>query len=232
MEEKIGFGDVLRTLRVAAGFRSQRALADVAGLPQATVAQLESGRSKLPNTETLSRIAAALGMSVDDLIARSQPVARVIFPTVDGYPAEIPTDARRVNYRNTLTFENFSFLDDEYSSLFEIISNNLRGFNIIKGDFIVSTATERTQYGDICILQKYIGGLATDEICIRRKIQSEQLSKPGQDNARVLYVLDDISRLDMVIAEDDKRFKCVGLLGELLRPAGLRPTARTGVGGR
>lgn len=132
IDEKIQFGDVLRTLRAAAGYRSQRALADAAGLPQATIAHLESGRSKRPNTETLSRIAAALGMSTDDLIACTQPVRRYVAPTPDGRAADLPTDARRIAASDPQILNSFRYEAQNDRSLFEVISDNLASFFPIK----------------------------------------------------------------------------------------------------
>jgi transcriptional regulator with XRE-family HTH domain len=55
------FGTFLRNKRLAAGYRSQRALSRVTGLSQATINRLESGE-RGPSTATLDVLAAALGV--------------------------------------------------------------------------------------------------------------------------------------------------------------------------
>lgn len=56
----------VRELRTALGL-SQQALAERAGLYQATVSELESGRAKRADFATLERLASALGVLPGDL---------------------------------------------------------------------------------------------------------------------------------------------------------------------
>lgn len=58
-------GETIRHLRQARGL-SARALAEAAGLPYGAVQDIERQRSKNPKSETLRRIAKALGVSVID----------------------------------------------------------------------------------------------------------------------------------------------------------------------
>lgn len=60
----------LRPLRVAAGL-TQQALADRAGVSQAHISELETGRH-LPGAGVLLRLASTLGMRAEDL-AESWP---------------------------------------------------------------------------------------------------------------------------------------------------------------
>ena len=62
-------GQNLRALRIAAGL-TQAQLAMRAGVPQRSVARWESGASfRLPTVTAASRLAKALGATVDDLVA-------------------------------------------------------------------------------------------------------------------------------------------------------------------
>jgi transcriptional regulator with XRE-family HTH domain len=61
-----GLGLAVRRTRSAAGL-SQEALADRAGLDRAYVSGLERGHRN-PTLETLQRLAAALGVNVQDLL--------------------------------------------------------------------------------------------------------------------------------------------------------------------
>jgi transcriptional regulator with XRE-family HTH domain len=56
-------GDFLRACRASAGF-SQRDLAREAGVPQSTVARIESGASDDPGLATLTRLANACGVTL------------------------------------------------------------------------------------------------------------------------------------------------------------------------
>lgn len=77
---QVTFGEIgktIRLLRLAAGW-SQVALAQRAGLPQATISGLEAGRSlTLPN---LSAIAASFGMSGGDLLKATERRRRATGP--------------------------------------------------------------------------------------------------------------------------------------------------------
>lgn len=65
----------LRTLRAARGFSQQRAAA-LAGIPRATWATLESGAAN-PTIAVLVRVAEALQVRVDELIAPPRPAGRL-----------------------------------------------------------------------------------------------------------------------------------------------------------
>jgi len=66
-------GTKLREARKAAGL-TQEALADMAGVSQPTISQLESGDACNPTLGILERVAAALGCPVRDLFF--EPSAR------------------------------------------------------------------------------------------------------------------------------------------------------------
>jgi transcriptional regulator with XRE-family HTH domain len=65
----------LRALRAARGFSQQRAAA-LAGIPRATWATLESGSAN-PTLTVLVRVARALQVRVEELIAPPQPTGRL-----------------------------------------------------------------------------------------------------------------------------------------------------------
>lgn len=66
------FAEVLKQLRNRAGL-TQEALAEKAGLKRAAVARLELGIRTLPNWETVQRLAAALGVSTEELKTGEPP---------------------------------------------------------------------------------------------------------------------------------------------------------------
>ncbi|HXT87774.1 MAG TPA: tetratricopeptide repeat protein [Trebonia sp.] len=68
------FGSLLRSLRTAAGL-TQEELADAARVSYRTVSDLERGVSQCPHRDTARRLAAALGLSGDEL-ARFEDAAR------------------------------------------------------------------------------------------------------------------------------------------------------------
>ena len=61
---------MIRELRLKKGL-TQDALAKRAGIPQGVLSYIESGKTKHPRIDTLSAIAAALGVSVDKLIKKA-----------------------------------------------------------------------------------------------------------------------------------------------------------------
>jgi len=68
-------GHNLKTLRATRGFSQHRAAA-LAGIPRATWATLESGAAN-PTITVLVRVAAALQVRVDELIAPPRPAGRL-----------------------------------------------------------------------------------------------------------------------------------------------------------
>lgn len=50
---------------------SQNQLAKMAGVPQSVICDIESGKTKAPRIDTLKAIAAALGVTVDELIGKA-----------------------------------------------------------------------------------------------------------------------------------------------------------------
>ena len=71
----VRLGHNLKTLRASRGFSQQRA-ASLAGIPRATWATLESGAAN-PTITVLVRVAAALQVRVDELIAPPRPAGRL-----------------------------------------------------------------------------------------------------------------------------------------------------------
>jgi transcriptional regulator with XRE-family HTH domain len=65
----------LRALREERGW-SQLRLADEAGVRQATISLLESGKVRRLDTEVLDRLAAALGVKPLDLLANEPPAPK------------------------------------------------------------------------------------------------------------------------------------------------------------
>ena len=63
-----------RLLRAARGERSMTAVAAQAGLSAETLRQIETGRAPTPAFFTVAALAAALGLSMDELVGRCAPV--------------------------------------------------------------------------------------------------------------------------------------------------------------
>lgn len=66
VHERIGFGELLRSFRSAAGL-SQEVLAERAGISVAAVGLLERGKRRAPHRETLSQLARALELTGEQL---------------------------------------------------------------------------------------------------------------------------------------------------------------------
>jgi len=66
-KEKASIKDNIRKYRLERGF-SQEKLARLADLAFPTIAKIESGETPNPTIDTVKKIAAALGMSIDDLL--------------------------------------------------------------------------------------------------------------------------------------------------------------------
>ncbi|MGD1224873.1 MULTISPECIES: helix-turn-helix domain-containing protein [Streptomyces] len=62
-------------LREARGARSMAAVAAVAGISAETLRKIETGRAPTPAFFTVAALAQALGLSMDDLVARCAPAA-------------------------------------------------------------------------------------------------------------------------------------------------------------
>lgn len=78
-----GFGDHLRGRRRAAGI-SQRKLAEAVGVDFSYISKVENGHLQAPATETLQRIADALGTPVDELLAAARKVPKAVGESVAG----------------------------------------------------------------------------------------------------------------------------------------------------
>jgi len=63
-----------RLLRAARGERSMTAVAAQAGLSAETLRKIETGRAPTPAFFTVAALAAALGLSMDELVGRCVPV--------------------------------------------------------------------------------------------------------------------------------------------------------------
>ena len=63
-----------RLLRAARGERSRTAVAAQAGLSAETLRKIETGRAPTPAFFTVAALAAALGLSMDELVGRCVPV--------------------------------------------------------------------------------------------------------------------------------------------------------------
>ena len=50
---------------------SQNQLAKLCNVPQSVISDIESGKTKAPRIDTLQAIAAALGVTIDDLIGKA-----------------------------------------------------------------------------------------------------------------------------------------------------------------
>ncbi|MEU9362387.1 helix-turn-helix domain-containing protein [Streptomyces sp. NPDC048301] len=65
-------------LREARGGRSMVAIAASAGISAETLRKIETGRAPTPAFFTVAALAGALGLSMDELLTRCEPVAGVL----------------------------------------------------------------------------------------------------------------------------------------------------------
>jgi putative transcriptional regulator len=66
-KDQLGIGKIIRKYRREKGM-SQEALARAADLSLPTIVKIESGKTPNPTINTIKRIAAVLGASVDELL--------------------------------------------------------------------------------------------------------------------------------------------------------------------
>lgn len=66
------FGIALKRARIARNM-DQEQLADLSGINRAYISKIETGRIYRPEPETIDRLAAALDMTADDLLANVEP---------------------------------------------------------------------------------------------------------------------------------------------------------------
>lgn len=79
----IGFGQALRARRRAAGL-SQRRLAEVVGVDFTYISKVENDRLPPPAADTLARIAAAIGVPAEDLLAAAGKVPKTVGASLAG----------------------------------------------------------------------------------------------------------------------------------------------------
>ena len=111
-----GFGRALREFRRRAGL-SQRQLAQVVGVDFSYISKLENGRLPPPSTDTIVRIADALGIAPDELLAAARKVPRAVGESLAG-----TTEAQRF----LQLASNMKLSDTEWEQLVGQLKN-LRG---------------------------------------------------------------------------------------------------------
>lgn len=78
--ERESLAERLIATRRSAGYANQRALAEVSGVRQSTIADIEAGRTTSPRGDTLERLARALGVPIERLLlagqAHDEPLSR------------------------------------------------------------------------------------------------------------------------------------------------------------
>lgn len=70
----MSFGETVRRLRKERRW-TQQELGAQAGFPPGTISHIENGRNDNPTQETLDKLAAAFGVTVDDLLGRNDEAA-------------------------------------------------------------------------------------------------------------------------------------------------------------
>ncbi|MDQ0793045.1 helix-turn-helix domain-containing protein [Streptomyces sp. B1I3] len=80
-------------LREARGGRSMVAVAASAGISAETLRKIETGRAPTPAFFTVAALAAALGLSMDELLTRCVPEPAPVPLTLSGPPGALPLTA-------------------------------------------------------------------------------------------------------------------------------------------
>jgi len=84
----IGFGDILREKRRAAGV-SQRKLAELAGVDFSYISKIENGRLPAPAAETVVRFAEHLDCPPEELLAAAQKLPDSVGTNVSSDPSAV-----------------------------------------------------------------------------------------------------------------------------------------------
>jgi transcriptional regulator with XRE-family HTH domain len=153
---------ILRTLN---GWEQQD-LAQRAGVSRSYISRLESGETQNPRIDELSRVAAALGKSIDelsreiDIVFRTDEPAKTVADGPRAYSAEtvpvpiVPRDAWRVEFAGTgdaNPFIGFPLQDDEQEGAVFVlcVNGDCLTPDIEPGDWLLASANQSPQVGDV-----------------------------------------------------------------------------------
>lgn len=106
--------------RIKAGYRSQRALANVSGVSSATVSRIESGL-QLPDPSTLRLLAEALGIDNEKLLQMAGYLEK------DNQPNQVDVSQTIIDELLNLRAENIE-LKSQVRNLKEVIKNLTKGW--------------------------------------------------------------------------------------------------------
>lgn len=151
MEIKDKFGDFLRKLRKARGFKAQKDFAEATGISQASISRIENN-TQIPEPDTLKIFAKVLDFSYADLMVRAG-----YWDEEDllGEQLEETKKPQKINEdkRNDIMFDAFNFNIFEQANQFIL---SLNDENLLKKYTLVldgKTLTEEEAKGVIAYLR-------------------------------------------------------------------------------
>ena len=204
-------GARLRSLRIAAGFPTQRALADAAGVNQSTVALIETGRSRNPSYGTVERLAAALGVEAAEL-AEAQPVEEV---AQDVRQREIEATRMSFNEIPALNFQTVAAYGNVVPA--RVSSDALTPLNICRGDVVLIDVGGRLEENQIVALHRVAPDEAFENFCLRRRVHMGKSIPPYHTTKGVIYMIGPRAPFETIIGENDACFRPTGPVVGLYR---------------
>jgi len=211
MSDAPDLGARLRSLRLAAGFPSQRALADAAGINQSTVALIETGRSRHPAYGTVEKIAAALGVDAREL---TDP-APAEEPPAEGRDHAIEATRMSFNEVPELNFHEVGASGNVIPA--RVTSNALTPLNICRGDVLLIEVGATMEENQIVALHRVAADEIFENFCIRRRIHMGKSIPPYHTTKGVIYMIGPRAPFDTIIGENDARFRPTGPVVGLYR---------------
>jgi transcriptional regulator with XRE-family HTH domain len=199
MADGLTLADRLKALRRAAGFETQKSLADRAGVKQTVIADIETGRSLKPRADTARRIASALGVTPEALFADAlEPAA----------PEDV--DAVRVS-ANDVPMLNAAALGDEGALvLARVCTNALNWFHIVRGDVLVIEIGGALVDNTLVALTPTPVDPSFDRFMIRRRVPMGASTNPVYRPTGRVYMLGSGAAFNTIINPQRGRFRTAG----------------------
>jgi transcriptional regulator with XRE-family HTH domain len=201
----------LRALRLAAGFPTQRALADAAGLNQSTIALIETGRARNPSYDTIDKLAAALGVEAERLAAAPKPEDAA----ADDRQRQV--DAMRISF-NEVPALNFNAVAVAGNIIpARVTGDALLPLHICHGDVLLIEVGGVLIENHIVALHRVTPDEIFQSFCIRRRVHMGKSVPPQSIAKGVLYMIGPRASFNTIIGENDSQFKPTGPVVGLYR---------------
>jgi transcriptional regulator with XRE-family HTH domain len=209
MADGITLADRLKALRKAAGFETQKALADYADVKQTVIADIETGRSLKPRADTARRIAAALGSTPEALFGDA--------PTAPERDEAGDVDAVRVSADQVPMLNAAGLGEGGALVLARVTTDALECFHIVMGDILA------IEIGGVLIDNMLVALTPTpvdpafDAFIIRRRVPTGASASPVFRPTGRIYMLSSRAPFNTIVDPKQGRFRTAGPVVGLFR---------------